>query len=299
MHVLDTIRRYTPLGLRFWDAATETRVVGGLQVRVWPEAAPQHAARGHRTVAGDVAVHGIAGLADVERTGDVEAVPPSTYVVAVDDPSGRFVSTAFTVELPRAERGFYTLARPESPPEATPPGIYLFSAPTRPVPTRLAVVQASLRDADTGDPAAFAALRVEHADDTGDDAPPDDRVWAGMADKTGAVQVVFPYPRLPLLPRASPPGEGHPLAYQQWPLRVQVHYTPAAQDVRPGTRVPTLSSVFRQSRAPLIVDVSAGPVESPTMDVTLRHRVPAVVRTAGLEPDEEGLLLVRPTASPP
>ncbi len=298
MPVLDTIRRYTLLGLRFWDAATETRVTGRVQVRVWPEGAPRLAARGRRTVGGDVAVHGIAGLADAERTGSIGAVSPSTYVVAVDDPAGRFVSTAFTVELPRLERGFYTPARPESPPGVRPSGIYLFSAPTRSVSTTLAVVRAFLRDATTGGPAAFAAMHVEQVDGSAD-AAPDDRAWAGMADATGGVQVLFPYPRLPLLPRSSPPGEGRPLARQQWALRIQVHYTPSAQDVRPGARVPTLQSVFRQSPATLVVDASNGLIESATMDVILRHRVPTVVRTAGLGPDEEGRLLVRPSTSPP
>lgn len=120
-----------------------------------------------------------------------------------------------------------------------------------------------------------------------------------MADASGVVQVVFPYPRVPLMPRASPPGEGRPLARQLWSLRIQVRYRPEAQDLRPGADVPTLRSVFRQAPATLVVDASGGPVESANMEVALRHRVPTVVRTAGLSPDEQGTLLVRPTVSPP
>lgn len=298
MPVLDTIRRYTPLGLRFWDAATETRVTGGLRVRVWPEAAPQQVAHGRQTASGDVAVHDIASLAPVEHTGDVGAVPPTTYVVAVDDTLRRFMPIAFTVDLPRAESGFFTLARPESPPEETPPGIYLFSAPTRQVPTTLAVVRAFLEDAVSGGPAAFAAMYVELID--GDvDGPPDDRRWTGMADASGVVQVLFPYPRVPPMPRASPPGEGRPLARQQWSLRIHVRYRPVAQDLRSGTHTPTLRSIFRQPPAALVVDASGAPGESATVEAVLRYRIPTVVRTAGLGPDEQGKLLVRPTTSPP
>ena len=298
MPVLDTIRRYTPLGLRFWDAATETRVRSGLRVRVWPEAMPDRVTHGHRTVGGDMAVHNITGLEVVERTGDVGAAPVAPYVAAVEDPLGRFVPTAFTVDLPRAERGFYTLAHPESPPGPTPPGIYLFSAPTRPVRATLAVVRAFLRDVTTDQPASFAAMYVEYVDGE-DDGVPDDRVWVGMAGADGVVQVLFPYPRLPLMPRASPPGEGRPLARQQWPLRIRIRYAPTAQDVRPGAPVPTVGSVFRQSPATLLVDASNGTTEAAAMEVSLRHRVPTVVRTAGLPPDEQGVLLVRPATSPP
>jgi hypothetical protein len=302
MPVLDTFRHYTPLGLRFWDAATETRVTGPLRVRIWPESHPQQVALGRETISGDVAMHGIPGLARIEREGvpvgvSPGSLSPTTYVVQVDDPLRRYVSASFRVDLPRAERGFFTLQREDSPPDSRPPGIYLFSAPSRSVPIRLAVVRATLRRTDTGGPAAFAAVFVEQ--DHGG-SPPDEPAgaWVGMADRDGSVQILFPYPPITFLPRSSPPGEGRPLSEQTWPLRLRVAYAPAELDRPNGAGVPTLRSVFRQSSATLRTDASP-PEDAADIAITLRDRRPCIARTAGLPPAERGPLFVTPAGSPP
>lgn len=296
MPLLETFRRYTPLGFRFWDAATDARVATPLAVRVWLQDDPRQQAAGDPTVGGNIAVHNIPGLRAIEREGIPPGTPPGslpteTYVVQVDDPERRFLPISFRVDLPRVERGFFTIHRDDSPPEDRPPGIFLFSAPERPVPTTLAVVRVSLRRTDTGGPAAFAALFVE-LDDGGSD--PDGRLWAGISDANGNAQILFPYPRVEFVPRGSPPGEGSALANYTWPLRVRVQYAPDHLDTPPGAQVPELRSIFSQANATLIPDASAPSTDAPDMALTLRYRRPGVVQTANQPPADRGFLLVQP-----
>lgn len=296
MPLIETFRRYTPLGLRFWDAATDTRVSGALAVRVWLEDDPRQQVSGRPTVGGNVAVHNIPGLSEVERSGVPAGTPPgslpqATYVVEVKDLDRRFVPTAFRVDLPRAERGFYTIHEDGSPPEDRPPGVFLFSAPERPVPTQLASVRASMRRADTGAPVAFAAVYAE-LDDGG--ADPAGRLWAGVSDANGNVQILFPYPRVEFVPPPSPPSDSRPLSEYTWPLRFRVHSAPDDLDTPDGAEVPDLQSIFDQDPATLIPDASAPSTSSPDLAVSLQHGRPCVAATANAPPEERGYLRVQP-----
>lgn len=238
---LERLTIFTPLGVRFWDAAREQVVGPGLQLEAWPEDAPRLRRRGSLTRAGIYMLQGLPGLATVERTtnGDPPASPPISrrFVVQVRDTEERFVPVVFRVDLPY--RGIYPIASLGSPADR-PPGFYLFSAPTR-LPGGLAVLRAELLE-PAGAPAAHAVVEVEGPDST----------WYGVANASGVVAVLFAYPPFSATPPTSPPRSlAEARRPQRWPISVRVRYQPSAQVVPPGSDMPELSSIFAQEFAPI------------------------------------------------
>ena len=182
VRVLERVSRNASLGLRFWDVASSTSTVYGLNVEIFP----RDNARARRLVpvnrSGVYVSHQLPmtppppGPRDFEFS-DAEpdllwTAVTRAYRVDVSDPSGRYLPIAFDADLPA--RGLYTWRAPWlSPPQPvalpTEPGsppsllierIPLFSAPSRPVPEPLAVVYAQLRDTVTGRNAAWCVLTV-------------------------------------------------------------------------------------------------------------------------------------------
>ncbi|MGH7862033.1 MAG: hypothetical protein ACREOS_07290, partial [Candidatus Dormibacteraceae bacterium] len=180
------------------------------------------------------------GLHSVEYPldGDVLGGSPSSttrFTIRVDDEQFRFLPTVFRVDVPY--RGIFPTETPPSPGAVAPPGVYLFSAPTRPAPSTLAVVRAQLveqLDATTTRPAAFAVLEVQM---------PGPSIWYGVADSRGAVLVVFPYPAFAVSPGVptSPTS-----TLQSWAAVVRVRYSPSSLDFPPGSATPDIRSVFGQ-----------------------------------------------------
>ena len=288
--LLEKLRVFTPLGIRFWDSTLNAQISEGLAVTAYPEGAPFQVIRALRTLSGIYAFHNLPGLHEVEYpSGKVvpTASPPifRRFVVHVADRRNRFMASVFNVEAPF--RGVFPTGFDQ--PGTRPPGVYLFSAPMRPTMPTLAVVRTQLAifDGVTTQPAAYAVIEV-HA--------PGGRLWYGLADKRGIVTVLFPYPvfsdALPADDTASPPA---PIHQQHWPLNIQVRYGPSTLVWPMGSPVPELSSIFRQPLAnlwPSRTVPEAQPVEQ--MSVQLRFGEELVLRT-----DSESVLLISPVLSSP
>src|SRR6201992_237265 len=156
------VQRYsivTPLGIRFWDPATDTQVADGLKVIAYPDGARRPATTGLCTVSGVYAFHGLPGLRAVEDPqGDAASVgslpPAARFRIEVTDTEDRFLPMAFSVDAPF--RGIYP---------ADLPGFFLFSAPTRSSTPFVAAVRAQLSvigSATVPDrPAAHAVLEIQ------------------------------------------------------------------------------------------------------------------------------------------
>ena len=203
----DVITRVAPLGLRFVDDATGVAVRDGLAV-AWRvgDGAPV-AARPNRT---DVfVVRGIPGLrASEQGAGDEDfwSRPPARRAVAIEvgDPHGRYAPFSFAADAPSP--GLF--APPCAGADAT--AIPLLPAATRSAPAGMALVRAELRDAASGDPAAFAVLEI----DAGGGGPK----GRGFADAEGRVAALLAWPRPPSALRAGPQA----LAAATWEVGVSV-----------------------------------------------------------------------------
>jgi hypothetical protein len=220
---VEVVTRVTPLGMRFRDVATGHTVRDGLIVSVGGVNAIRNPS--------DVFVFsGLPGLRRSEQ-GDGEPAfwlnPPqtATYTAQVVDLSRSYQPFSFSVTAPHrdlfelpcaADIASPPMSPPASPPEPEPPAVPLFSAPTRTVPPGMAAVRAEVREAPSGDPAAFAVLEV--------DAGPGGPRGRGFADDQGRVIVILCYPRPP-----SGLGIGpRSIEAATWTLNVHVRYAPGA-----------------------------------------------------------------------
>ena len=111
------------------------------------------------------------------------------------------------------------------------------STPARVVPAGVAVLRATLRDADTGGPAAWALL------ETG--------TGRGVADARGEVAVLFPYPPLPSFGGSPPSSTRRPLLEEQWTVTIDGFYDRLPQDVTPD-----LCDLLAQRRADTLQSLS-------------------------------------------
>lgn len=242
---LEITNTFTLLGIRFWDVALDRQITHDLSVTAWPLTAPERVTYASRTQSGIYAFHHLPGMRRWEQaTGEeIMAVDPgdrTRFVIAVTDRQQRYFPVNFPVDLPLPYLGIFPTAVPASPPTAAYPGFYLFSAPTRTATAGLAVLRASLVEANSEQPAAYAVLEAEVQGET----------WYGLSDERGIVTILFPYPLFTSSLGASPPG-GPPLSEQQWTVTLRARYEPAAQTALPGAVLPALNSLFAQSAASL------------------------------------------------
>lgn len=283
--ILERQTIFTPLGIRFWDPATDSQVAHGLQVRAWPDGATEPVRPAFRTASGVYAFQGLPGLRNVEYpTGDGSAGPPAgqRFVVAVEDQQRRFLPVVMRVDAPFT--GIYPTALAGSPPGETLPGFYLFSAPWR-VVTTLAAVRADMVRQSTGEPAAHAVLALD-VQDSG--------VWHGVADERGSVAVFFPIPPFQATLGSSPPGPQAPPQEQQWQVTARVLYEPAHLETPAGAGQPDLRTILTQAVGAVWPTASGAPAGS--LDATLGFGVDLILRTAGLA---ETRLLIDTGASLP
>ena len=314
--VLEELETFCPLGLRFWDAVTDDQIRAGLRVRAWPEPALRPVVEAFRTRSDIYAFQGLPGLRALERppanpTGLAVVPPPGAsppspppahpFVVEVVDRERRFLPAAIRLALPLPSRGVF-LARPPgaqgspagSPPEAPPPGFYLFSSPTRPRSAGVAAVRGELVDAATGAAAGHALVRV---------AIPGQPDRFGLADAGGRFAVQFPLPPLAgglgqlfVSPDGVPPSPpGPPVADRTWDLALSVFWEPAALAPLPGTDLPDLARVLDQLPADIVLAAGSPPAPpAAEWPGTLRYDGEVVARTAG-----DSRLLIVPAGSPP
>lgn len=316
--ISDQIDIFTPLGIRFWDPVTDTQVADGLSVSARPVSSSGSTRSAVRTVGGIYAFHNLPGLHDYEYPREVDQrhsirffgleqhvhdgasdapfspPAPRPFQITILDRRKRFLTTSFRIELPLSEEGIYTLSVPSSLPEDAPPGFYLFSAPGRTVLPGIGVVRAQLTDVFTEEAAAYAILEVYVAG-----AP--DPVYYGLADATGQVAVLFPYPRILTTLEGSPPSGQTPLFEQTWPLTVRVRYGPgaisfSAESITGDSDVPDLRTVVTQPPGLLRLVPPVSPVATTPTDelsATLRYAEPTVLRSEG-----RADLLIQSNSSP-
>ena len=263
---------YTPLGIRFWDPATDSQVAHGLRVRAWRDGATEPVRTAFRTASGIYAFQGLPGLRDVEfPAGDNGAASPPAglrFVVSLEDQQRRFLPAVMRIDAPFD--GIYPTALPASPPGAALPGFYLFSAPWRPVKA-LAAVRADLVRRSTGQPAAHAVLELD-VEDSG--------VWHGIADERGSVAVFLPAPPFQATLGSSPPGPQAPPHQQQWQVTARVRYQPSHLETPAGAELPDLRTILTQA-AGLTWPAAAG-AGSAQLNTVLSFGQDLVLRTAGL-----------------
>ena len=290
----ETVRAFTTLGIRFWDAALERPVSGALDVLAFRRDTRDPPVSAHVTPSGVYAFHDLPGLRDVEHPrgdGPVLGSPPASaeFVIAVRDSLGRYLPMAFGVALPLPYRGLFPAGD----------SVPLFSAPTRPIPPGLGAVRAELWDTNAALPGSHAVLRVKLGPN----------VWTGTADDAGRVLVVLPTPTVERLTLGSPPGsgQGSPDA-ATWPIVVSVRSTPGALRFplatgRPGAaafaRVPSLKTVLEdQTEGQLFAADNVAPTSS--LDATLPFGRALVLRTRRTPITEDsGRLWITAGASPP
>jgi hypothetical protein len=287
--VAERVAIVTPLGIRFWDLAEDAAIRDGLEVVAWPVEQPRQTRLATRTRSGVYAFHGLPGLHAVEYPAAADAAaasPPLVrrFMVQVRDTLGRFLPAVFGVDAPY--RGIYPTETISPLTGRKPPGFYLFSAPTRPAGSALAVARAQLVDALTDAPAAFAVLEVE---------TPGPRTWYGIADARGMVAALFPYPtfRGPL-GAESPPVVPAPPRGQRWVVTARVRYAPAALVVPPGAALPELRSIFAQPPSLVWPALDGGSAPASQLTAELSHGAALILRTT---PRAE--LIVGQLTSPP
>jgi hypothetical protein len=298
VRVLERVARNAPLGLRFWDVAGATSTVYGLRVEVFPRANPRARTLASINGSGVYVTHHLPmappppGPREFEFSdSEPDELWPATtrgYRVEVSDPDGRFLPVAFDADLPA--RGLFTwrapwLSPPEPvalPTESGSPAVLLiervplFSAPSRPVPSPLAVVYAQLRELGSGQDAAWCLLTVAI-----------DGVvrGVGLADAQGRIAVIFPYPEPPRMSLASPPEARNDFT---WQLALSAFGFSASP---PGAvpAVPDLADIFASLSTPRTVVEST---VSPSLPFRLTYREALTARTAGTTGADASLLLV-------
>lgn len=296
---LERDRTFTPLGIRFWDAALDLPVADSLSVHAWPAGTAYPPLRAVRSPGGVYAFHGLPGQRAAERPADDEEHPesagtPREYAIAVDDPAGRYQPAAFSVTLPLGVRGeFLSVGDGSSPPR---PGgrAYLFSAASRQVPPGLAAIRADFVDEATGAPAAWAVLTATVGAVT----------RTAIADEQGRALVLVPFPTPERLRQGSPPADPHTAT---WPVSLAVRWDPPAlrypfparEGMNPAWAArPSLKSILDEQRAALVwTDEGQAPAAEWTE--TLVHGQELVLRTTLAGGARAPTVWISAGASPP
>jgi hypothetical protein len=281
---------FTPLGIRFWDAAKDVPVKDGLMVTARSGTAPYSVVSAFRTRSGVYAFQGLPGLRHLEypdEGGPLALSPPAgkRFLIEVTDTEGRYLPVTFGVDVPY--QGIFPSGAPTSPPGNKPPGFYLFSAPTRTVTPELAAVRAQLEDRATQKPAGHAVLEIQ---------APGDQTWYGLADERGCIAVLFPYPTFTSPLHGSPPAPSPPEGDgQSWHLNIRVRYSPPVLSLPPGGSLPYLQSILSQAPGSIWSSVAV-PYGQPLSWVSaeLFFGQELVLRT-----DARSTLVISAGASPP
>jgi hypothetical protein len=292
VRVLERVARNAGLGVRFWDTASGSLAVDGLEVEVFHRANPAARTVAKAGPGGIYVAHALPGLREFEyldaEPDDLWAAATRPYRVEVSDPHRRFLPIAFDADLPA--RGPLTWmapwfsppqpvvlpVSPGSPPQLLLERVPLFSAPSRPVPEPLAAVYAHLRENGTGREAAWCVLGVGIDGVTR---------GLGLADDRGRVAVIFPYPEPPRMSLASPPEARNDFT---WEVALSAYWLPSSPP-RPAAAFADLAGVFASLATPRGVVES---VDSPPPPLRLTYRQALTARTAGLAGADASFLFV-------
>jgi hypothetical protein len=290
---LERLARNAALGVRFWDVATGTLAIDGLQVEVFHRANPRVRTVAKPGPSGIYVAHRLPGLRDFEFRDAVlpqDLWPAATrpYRIEVSDAEGRYLPIAFDADLP-ARGPFTWLApwlsppqpvtfpdAPGSPPQLMMDRVPLFSAPSRAPPEPLAAVYAQMLEQGTAREFAWGLLGV-----TIDGVSR----GVGLADDHGRVAVFFPYPEPPRISLSSPI-----LAHNDftWEVALSAFGAPASPAAPPAPFA-DLALVFESLATPRDVVES---VVSPPLPLRLTYRQALIARTAGTAGAEASFLFV-------
>ncbi len=290
---IETIQRFTPVGVEFWDLLNSAPITDGLAVsgRV-----VGHRGRFHAASASPRGVHVVAGLPALRELEDLRPEPgefelqPTAPVIDLDlqvvDRLGRFLPTVLRVSAPQS--GLVTAADALSPcptlalsvPDDAPP--FLLSAPTRHVPSSAASLRTHLRDRSTGKAAAHAVVSVTVGGLS----------YVGAADGIGQVLLPFAYPPFvdSLATDSVPPGaHGLPTTEQTWSVSFRVRSRAVdALEFPAGVDIPLYHSLLCQPPAPIWID-AADDDPTPELVADLTFGQELFLTTAGI--DESELLI--------
>jgi hypothetical protein len=291
---LESLRVFTPLGIRFWDLALGRPIVDGLIVTLRLANSSSPVLTATLTASGVYAFFGLPGLRAAEYPSGAGYGPARTfsYVVTVQDLLGSYLPAVIV----------YTLDQTGAPVNAQ-AGIqlaYLFSAPTRVAPPGMAAVSAYLIDQNAGAPAAWAMMSLQVGSDP--------ETWIGVADDAGSALVLAPYPVAQSLLLGSPPGSGQTgVGADSWPLKVEVAYSPnllgyplagAADLVWPWTDTPNIKDILKAQQPATIWADPATPVSQFQATLTLGQDL--VLRSSQGSPGSlSSSLNISQGASPP
>lgn len=296
-----------PLGVRFWDEVSGRVITDGLHVTAYPTGQITSKAQAFTNHSGVYVWRNIPGLSNFEHGASTEQflahmpVPTRPFTVEVVDGLRRFQPFSFTVDVPCRGLFSWTCVEDASPPEPAIPApqagwVPLFSAPTRAMAGRFAVIRALLWDVSVDLPAAWAVLEAWIADR---------RVARGFTDGQGQVALIFPWPA-PIDPAFDPSGrvqnlqqtpaspplpvpaqENRALGEQVWPVQLQARYAP----VHPVPPIPDLCAIFQQAPAQLWSDAARA---SPLPELPLKFGAELVVRSPDAIP--RSVVLISPAA---
>ncbi len=278
----DVVSRLSPLGIRLWDFVTQTAISDGVTLAVQGAGGPAPV-RIVTNPSGVFVLGGLPGLAAVESSAGgsaLRASPPEAaqFTIEVDHTRGRFLPFSLSVSAPTQGISVPACATDTWMPSMQLPAIPLFSGPARPVPAGLAAVRAQLWDTIADAPAAYAMLEID---------PGTAPAQRGLADASGRVLVVLPYP--PLATTLTSPPALQALTAQSWLLTPTVYYAAAAAGSGTSGH-PDLCTLLAQSVA--TAPASSSPPSTPSTEPLL-YGVDLVLVTPG-----ESTLLIDPGAAP-
>jgi len=232
LEILEELSVFSPLGIRFWDPLLEAQIRDALHVTARPATGRGLVVKAFRTASDVYAFRKLPGLLEY---GLEDATTSHRFIIKVEDSRRRFLTAAFAVDLPLPYRGVFLSGAVSSPSVAPPNGFYLYSAPTRPIPSWLTAVRGELIDRDTGKPAAHAVIHITVGQ----------KSWDGLADEAGRFVVLLPYP--------TPTNRKKPLFEQTWDIRAEIRYEPDRLEKLPDTTTPDYLSILTQAPAQLSI----------------------------------------------
>lgn len=279
--LLERLTIVAPFGIRFRDAVSGAVVDEGLSVTAYSPGDPSRRIEAFANRKGVYVFHGLPGLREVEYPADDEDPLNDLqgkwpFVLQVTDVRNRFIPFILKVDVPTTGLYRWESGTVQSPPSQESP-VILYPAPSRPVPSPMAVLRAELRDPLLERPASWAVV----------EAVVEGVVQGrGISDALGRLLVVFPYPE----PKDSPTSPPHPgpvrIFDRSWILQLRAFYSPES----PVPAIPELKKVFEQTPAALWSALS--PV-IPLGQQTLKYGSELVLAS-----QSRSELLITPTSSP-
>lgn len=245
IRVLERLTVTAPLGFRFRDSVTGAIIDDGITATAYPVENPARRVDAIMNRKGVYVFYGLPGMHEVEYPSE-DSDPLDdmagrwTFIVEVVDNQNRFLPANINVKAP--VKGLYNFGAASSPPPSE-SSVLLYSAPSRPVLTTMAIVRAELRDPILKKPASWTLI----------EAVIDGTIRGrGISDALGRLLLMFPYPELKdvqtLSPVASPPRASPTrLIDQKWSLQLRAFYSPAT----PVQAIPDLTRIFEQTQAAL------------------------------------------------